>query len=83
MRLLVEIALVALLLCLGWRQPFRDQASSLLPNSGITPSRTAILAAQHLYQEQHPFEQTYGAPQQPSYAAPQATPPPQSWTQRY
>ncbi len=45
MRLLVEILLVILTVCLGWSQPFRDHAANLFPQAGIAPSRTAQLAA--------------------------------------
>ena len=45
MRLLVEILLVILMVCLGWSQPFRDHVANLFPQAGIAPSRTAQLAA--------------------------------------
>ena len=45
MRLLVEILLVILMVCLGWSQPFRDHIANLFPQAGIAPSRTAQLAA--------------------------------------
>lgn len=44
MRFLLEISVVVLVVVAGWRQPFRDHLSSLFPQLGIQPSRSAQLA---------------------------------------
>jgi hypothetical protein len=42
MRILLEILLIAVLVFIGWRQPFRDVIRTRFPDSDIAPSRLAV-----------------------------------------